>query len=385
MKLARFLYGGREPEDLPVMLGCDPEAELLTDRGEVVHARRAIARWRIDDSIGQDGSGGPIEFRPLPGESPERLVENLGGVLRHASRVSHRHRLFLSAAGHKLACGFHIHISWPYHAYVPRASLVRLIDERIGDAVLSVSGRARGSYRERGAWREQSYTARVGIEYRTPGAAWLFCPDAALTLFEACLASAQEEFDPKVSQRLLAWSTWLRAAVEAAPIVPVLWGRAWRSEALVFASEFGLPSPPISARRPAKRVAGYETLLAFLQSPQLEFVDTWGYQTKYIFTKRFERARLKRVKCIRLWGMAMFRGLVWSVPNESCTLPDGQTVVTDPTMTQELAVSDSGTVSIGLPYSLRTGYDAPAIAALADAVARLVERADAEAVAAAAQ
>jgi hypothetical protein len=232
--------------------GADPECLML--RGHWFNEAFVFVnslRRALPEGVGVDGAEDALEFRPAPG-SPEQVVDSLRALVLEAERRAFRRGLALDCAGHLAPIGFHVHISWSALTYVDRSALLLRIDNVIGEVCLSVSGRARGGYASRAAMRRQTYPGRIGLEYRTPGAAFLCCPPAALSLLQAVAAAAEGR---PIPAEFWQWADWLKAAVRWAQWLPVFWSRNWPAKLRRYCAAFGLPEFP-GAQALAPRAVG---------------------------------------------------------------------------------------------------------------------------------
>ncbi len=143
-----------------IMFGADPEFEILRN-GRVVSAS-GIVKGGIEPNelVGRDGAGSQVEIRPAPSSSIRQFIKNFRKGLIEFARLYPQYSL--SAQGDVYPLGGHIHIS-----VTPNDKIVRLLDKWIGEKVIDLSGRARGSYRKMGAIERKPW----GFEYRTPPAA----------------------------------------------------------------------------------------------------------------------------------------------------------------------------------------------------------------------
>jgi len=153
-------------------LGMDPEFEIVVD-GRV---KRAVDYMLKDEytegGVGIDGSCDQAEFRPEPSTYPEVLVDNLKKIVVKAYEKlnSSNDRIFdFALSGNVYPLGCHIHSAW---CMKPTSSdfetILKAIDKAFGDFV-SLSGKARGEYKYRGAYRSNSapYGDIFGWEYRS--------------------------------------------------------------------------------------------------------------------------------------------------------------------------------------------------------------------------
>jgi hypothetical protein len=159
-------------------LGADPEFELILG-GQVVSASGILHRdihlpW---GEIGVDGSGRPLELRPLPSETARGLVMNVGRLLVAVPALTGG---VPSTACEVYAVGGHIHLGFEL---IPGQLVVSAIEDALGDIFYGLNSRTRldEGYGKRGDWRSQNW----GVEYRTPPSAIWSHPMVALTFVGA--------------------------------------------------------------------------------------------------------------------------------------------------------------------------------------------------------
>lgn len=161
-------------KSLRVTVGCDPEFEAYIGDQFVPGVRFC---WSLTEPIGSDAAGAQVEFRPRPG-TPENVVSDLRRLFK---RFSTHFGLYLDGAGHRVACGGHIHLGFEFlGSWVPFQdsqieAYVQALDAALGASVQK-SGRARKDYACRRAWEQKQW----GFEYRTPPAAIFGSPELAL-------------------------------------------------------------------------------------------------------------------------------------------------------------------------------------------------------------
>jgi hypothetical protein len=151
-----------------ITFGADPEFELVDRKTRYIVPASEVIRGGTErsDKIGVDGAGSQVEIRPDPSSSINRFLLNVKNVLKDfANRYSY---YTLSVQGDRYPLGGHIHLSIP-----PNASVLKLLDNWIGNYVIDLSGGARGSYKRLGAYELKPW----GFEYRTPPAAVFLIPD----------------------------------------------------------------------------------------------------------------------------------------------------------------------------------------------------------------
>jgi hypothetical protein len=153
-------------------LGMDPECEVVVD-GRVKRAVDYMLKDEYNEGgVGIDGSCDQAEFRPEPSVYPEVLVSNLKKIVVRAYEKlnSSNDRIFdFALSGNVYPLGCHIHTAW---CKKPTTSdfekILKAIDIAFGDFV-ALSGKARGDYKYRGAYRSNSapYGDIFGWEYRS--------------------------------------------------------------------------------------------------------------------------------------------------------------------------------------------------------------------------
>jgi hypothetical protein len=186
------------------------------------------------------------------------------------------------------------------------------------------------------ACREQRYdrSRRTGIEYRTPPAAFLFCPESAQSLIAAIakkVAIPDHPRDFELASRFKDWSQWLREAVAKCHVLPVLWRRDWRSHALAFAERTKLAEPPITRRPkfgPAKGLWIYEQIIDRFSGPLPAFEDTWSETMRSAIIRALSMAPGKLIRAshwMTFFGLRQSRGdWIWSLPiAKELVLDDG--------------------------------------------------------------
>jgi hypothetical protein len=137
--------------------------------------------------------------------------------------------------------------------------------------------------------------------------------------------------DFELAGRFKAWSRWLCEAVEKAHVLPVLWGRDWRSKALGFAERLKIGEPPITRKPrngPAKDLGAYEQIIQRFSSPRPSFEDIWSEVMRESIVRAFGMGPGKLVRSshwMTFFGLRQSRGdWVWSLPVEKeIVLEDG--------------------------------------------------------------
>ena len=87
------------------LIGCDPEFLILSENDEVLYAGDYLD---FGDEVGTDGAGTPMELRPEPQASPEKLIEELKHLFKKAYRKLEG-KEFTPYCLQNTPIGFHIH------------------------------------------------------------------------------------------------------------------------------------------------------------------------------------------------------------------------------------------------------------------------------------
>ena len=146
-----------------ILVGCDPEFELIDEYGMVTNAQDVIDDEDKENAIGLDGSCDQVEIRPKPG-SPAKVTRSIKKLISEFAEDYSEYDL--SDEGNVYPLGGHIHIGIGFE-YMPTSDLVELLDDFVGRPTLILSGEARGEYTELSAVRTQPH----GFEYRSTPAA----------------------------------------------------------------------------------------------------------------------------------------------------------------------------------------------------------------------
>lgn len=191
----------QEPKDQPgeILLGADSEWEAWDPRSrKVVRPDPSEDCFSCDEfgAVGIDGSGDVPEARPKPTGDPAELYWRIKTL---ALEWEHRTKKRVCLAGHQYPIGAHIHVGAPdgYELEGPFRKFVAAIDRRVG-FLLELSGKARGDYRERRAWRPQPH----GLEYRTLPSAVLALEDLAVWAIRVIHAVAKGENPPRRDRKI---------------------------------------------------------------------------------------------------------------------------------------------------------------------------------------
>lgn len=156
-----------------VIIGSDPEFEEL-EYNNIYSPIPTTIDGGEHSEIGRDGAGDQIEIRPKPGTLKE-VISNIRELIL-------RIPVPISVKGDRFPLGCHIHFSIPeelinsYHV----ATICQLLDDFLGERLIELSGRARGSYKKLTAFELKNW----GFEYRTLPSAVLLNPTIARITFK---------------------------------------------------------------------------------------------------------------------------------------------------------------------------------------------------------
>jgi hypothetical protein len=155
----------KEKPEIKVVLGGDPEFECLNKNMSVVGAGNYFGSY--EGKIGRDGSGDQLELRPDPQETVKGLLTEFKMLISQASEVC-----CIGSQGDYYPLGGHIHFSFRDESgrilKFDNRKCADILDDFIGFTT-DWSGRARGSYKSRHAYRNQPH----GFEYRSvPSKVW---------------------------------------------------------------------------------------------------------------------------------------------------------------------------------------------------------------------
>lgn len=163
---------------LECTLGTDPEFEQLSamDNYRVIWPSGIPGGTDPEDEIGIDGAGAQIELRPKASSDPKIVINNLKALIEECGKP-------MSVRGDVHPLGGHIHIGFPE---VIRSvcknsenTFCQLYDAFLGISMLSLSGKARESYKRLTACELKNW----GFEYRSLPAAWMINPKIATITF----------------------------------------------------------------------------------------------------------------------------------------------------------------------------------------------------------
>jgi len=174
-------------------LGMDPEFEFVRD-GHIV---RACENWSDHNydfgNIGNDGSGGQIELRPKPSETPEGLVRNCQGLLAEFCKDGRD----LSIRGGRYALGAHIHFGIEPLRSIDgnflRNEFGKIMDWGLGKLLLPTSGASRrtSSYYTLTAIRTNDH----GFEYRSLPSSIFHSKKVLTSVLKVCHGLAKKYFN----------------------------------------------------------------------------------------------------------------------------------------------------------------------------------------------
>lgn len=154
-----------------VMVGADPEFEVLNNSGAAIGASRYLSGG-TSHSLGTDGDSSIGEIRPKPG-SPERVFINIKNLLIQACKALPSNFDIRGGSGITYPIGGHIHFSGRSYS----EDLLNKLEHFISVPLNSKSNnrfRLNHGYGGSRAVRNQPH----GWEYRTP-CSWLAHPDIA--------------------------------------------------------------------------------------------------------------------------------------------------------------------------------------------------------------
>ena len=149
-----------------LLVGTDPEFEVLGPTLQPIMPERGEYSDYLRASIGLDGAGSQLEFRPKAG-TVDQVVKELTALMK---KVKHR----ICTTGHRYSLGGHIHLGYG-HSYQPTSDLLWLLDQYLGLPTIDLSGRARGGYKCLSAVETKPH----GFEYRSCPAAIFDHPELA--------------------------------------------------------------------------------------------------------------------------------------------------------------------------------------------------------------
>jgi hypothetical protein len=158
----RAKIGEPDLSKVDITLGCDQEFELMNDSGSVVLPNPEMFHNAMRDTIGLDGSNNVVEFRPAPGKTHRRLLNNVQKIMEKAKNMK------LSTDGNHLPVGCHIHFGVGMK-YYPHDDMLYLLDRFLTIPCYPINGTARGPESEACRYgRLSDYRPQPhGFEYRS--------------------------------------------------------------------------------------------------------------------------------------------------------------------------------------------------------------------------
>jgi hypothetical protein len=203
-----------QSEDLPIrdflLLGADPEWEVWNlERREIERPSEDYDTFVGElGEVGLDGSGDVSEARPYPTPNPRELYRRIRWLVEEWERRTDSKACL---SGHTYAVGCHVHVG-ARDGYVLSGDFqefVDVVDRHVG-FLLALSGSARGSYRQRRAWRSQPW----GVEYRTLPSAILAIEEVAVWAFSVVKAVALSEPIPERTKVVRSGIVEIRKAIK---------------------------------------------------------------------------------------------------------------------------------------------------------------------------
>ena len=150
-----------------ITLGCDPEFEEISN-GRVIPT--SLGTKDFDEGgIGRDGAGNQIELRPNPSTKPVDVIKNIKILMAKTGKQ-------LSVQGDRYPLGGHIHIG----VKNVDLSVLQALDDWLGKKLIDLSGLARGSYKNLGAYETKTW----GFEYRSLPSCIFATPEMAKITFK---------------------------------------------------------------------------------------------------------------------------------------------------------------------------------------------------------
>ena len=325
----------RRLKPINIKLGCDPEFEVLTPGNTIL---RASDLHTISDtgSIGRDGCGQQIEFRPRPGK-PDDLVTEIETLFRQYSLIPECSNTSLCFSGHTYPVGGHIHIGLG-RRLSPTTQFLQLLDDFVGIPSIDCSGRARGSYRRMSAYESKNW----GFEYRTPPAILFYNP--TLTRISLKLIYNLTNRYVNITKEIS-----YHKPVGHNELVEI--GGLTTNEARYYLKKLDhlkkliATGAPIEAKWGTNAKREENNLL-------ITFSDDWNeiIKTNFISLLTSYNTLLKKTVALHFFGLKAERGLVSTIKI------DGFELVTDkiPTIATKSDGTSITTLKIGLPFDFRT-------------------------------
>ncbi len=289
----------KRPRIGPILIGCDPELELLDQlRSNVIQATN-LAKTESGGQIGRDGSGDQVELRPNPG-TPGEVTKNLKMLIRTLTADNY----FCGVKGDKYPLGGHIHISGL--GPCPGANFIAALDHFIGVPMRGLSGTARGYYGSLGEYRSQPHG---GIEYRTPPSAWLAKPEYARLVLRIAYQLAKRVS----STRGFSYETDDNRCVATAASVAKLIGPTSARKFIEFCHA-PVTTDPINAAWTRGRGQPVRTAGLAVQTPgiclDVIFRDEWQDAMRVAIQHALAQIPIQTRATVELFGLAIDRGQV---------------------------------------------------------------------------
>ena len=156
--------GYKYTETGPILIGCDPEFNVLDIMGERISAETLFPDPHDSLPIGTDTHSSTGELRPDPEECPLKLTENIKRLMEEAARKVNNNTKIVTGGGKGIApTGHHIHFS---HMICKEEK--ELLDDLVGGPSLQIEGADRGDSRYGRIGRDDVRQQPHGCEYRTP-------------------------------------------------------------------------------------------------------------------------------------------------------------------------------------------------------------------------
>jgi hypothetical protein len=315
-------------QPLPIKLGCDPEFEIMTAGKEIVEARIFNDLSGTYGKIGKDASGLQLEFRPNPG-SPDDVVAELETLFEQYYR--NHATTSLCVSGHTHPLGGHIHVG--IDRYVrPTSELLSLLDDFVGVPTVSLSGRARGTYKQLSYYESKNW----GFEYRTPPAIIFYNP----TLTRIVLKLIRNLVDRYINVK--------KDIVYNKPITQddlVNIGELTENEARYYTSKLAhlrtlIGTGSVIEARWGKNVDKKDEKFI------ITFSDDWLEIIRTNFTTELQQTvgtqKINKSVIINFFGFKTERGLVSNIKIERMEL-----------ISDKQVIGNDGVIRIGLPFSFR--------------------------------
>jgi len=303
-----------------VLVGTDPELELVKN-GAIVYAGDFVRDPDRVKPVGLDGCPEVVELRPSP--VPLALYSNLVKEVRRlilkASKITGE--ICISTFNYPTGCHIHLGASCRCHTFLSN-HIIGDIDEVLGEWYV-IRKRVRGSY----AVRQSTETKSYGFEYRTLPALILLNEELFGLVLEVIRCLVYDlPIHPVVTARLEWYFDLARKIDKLRIMAPPFWGSGWAVRFRRWLADSSI----------------------WRRQTFVEFSETWEPTLRRDLTY-YILERVPFNKVVRLYGLADWRGLVWTGPGVE--LPSGLKVfsISHPTTFPE---SD---IAVGLPWAYRAG------------------------------